>query len=278
MALYSQEEKIYLNQLAGLAYAVGTDTSIVAGASGSPMLTVGTRLDTTTDILLGRMVSIGDGGDGSRIVLHDNTTGADRWEIDNNHSTGDFRIFQPGTVLFYIEPNSGNRRTFVKGPDNALGVAHREDGYNETIYSAADISLGTGDDADFVDADATNAKITFTVNVPGRFRVEFNFSGHVTGTGAGASIHSATYFRLTDGTNNTKTLAMQLAVDDAGGQTPALTVPFTLVGVFNFTTTGSKTVKLQKRNITSTAIGDRLILSSNSVERALVMRAYRISN
>ena len=43
--------------------------------------------------------------------------------------------------------------------------------YTQTVYDSAAISLGTSTDGAFVDADATNAKITHTPATAGKYRV-----------------------------------------------------------------------------------------------------------
>lgn len=144
--------------------------------------------------------------------------------------------------------------------------------FTEVIYSAAVINLGLVNDGSFVDVDATNAKIDFTVNVVGKYRIEFQFPHTWEITNGGVF----TFFRFTDGTTNSK--AIQSGAQDQG-TTITFTNPVNFSAVFNFTTTGSKTVKLQKRNASfSGTIIRNVIESDNSVERALIMRAYKISN
>jgi|SRR5882724_2022512 len=149
------------------------------------------------------------------------------------------------------------------------------DGYNSASYSTADIDIGTTNDGAFADVDATNATLTFTVNNTGRFLVNFQFSLNIVG-GVGLAVTSSTIFRLTDGTNPSSAIQAGTAQPASVAFSESITIPFNLQAVFNFTSTGSKTIKLQKQNLTSTNIGTRTVeADSNS---PLSMFAVRIAN
>lgn len=150
----------------------------------------------------------------------------------------------------------------------------REDGINTNIFSnGTSISLGTSTDASYVDVDATNAKITFTVNYPGRYIVIFCFSCTFVATGAGnGTIRIG--FQLTDGTSTTGT--MNYAAISMTREDPY----FNLMGVYNFTSTGSKTIKLQKLRTTMTNMSSCDIYTNSGANQAggLHMYAYRIAD
>jgi hypothetical protein len=152
----------------------------------------------------------------------------------------------------------------------------RTDTYNETTYSTGAISIGTTVAGAFGDVDATNASITFTVNCTGRYKIEFHFTHLLAANAAGAASTGTVRWRLTDGTTNKEAIETGLIHDGDVGNTGAIRIPVTMSSVFNFTSTGSKTIKLQYENITMTAIGTNQVLSAST--SPLVMRAYRIAD
>lgn len=130
-------------------------------------------------------------------------------------------------------------------------------------YSGGDIDLGTSNDGSFADVDATNAKIDFNVSMPGKYIVRCIFTLDVVGD-VGSLLNSQVSFKLTDGTNSSPPIL-------SGGNIPGvlmvanqLSTPFFIAGIFNFTSAGSKTVKLQKKNISSTNINTRKILANSN--------------
>lgn len=143
-----------------------------------------------------------------------------------------------------------------------------------TSYSGGDISIGTSNDGAYVDVSAS-AAITFTVTVPGQWMVLFNFSESMTSV-ISLSPASSTLFRLSDGTNVSKSVQFSTVQPLNLGLATSLTSPLTLFNSFTFSTAGSKTVKLQKQNLASTNIGTRLI--SANANCPIVMIAYRISD
>lgn len=141
-----------------------------------------------------------------------------------------------------------------------------------SAYTGGDISLTTSNDGSFVDV--TNAAITFTVTVAGQWLVMFNFSETMTSV-ISLSPASSTLFRLSDGTNTSSPVQYSTVQPLNIGLATSLTSPITLFNSFNFTA-GSKTVKLQKQNLTSANIATRNISANTNCP--IVMIAYRISN
>lgn len=153
----------------------------------------------------------------------------------------------------------------------------REDGITTKTFNGGDISLGTGNDGSFVDVDATNAAITFTVNVPGNYLVTFDYAIDVL-FGTGGVRIAKTRWRLTDGTNFSSIFFSSESMESIASFT-AHSKNLHYSFPFNFTTTGSKTVKLQKRNdTTGTITSYDLKASTGNDNGELFMIAYRISN
>jgi hypothetical protein len=153
----------------------------------------------------------------------------------------------------------------------------RTDTYQESVYNASsDISLGTTNDGAFADVDATNAKITFTVGVAGRYKVEFAFLYHVA-FGVSANSNSATSFRLTDGTTPSDEVYIQ-DQSNAGANGRIIYFQVVVSEVYNFTA-GAKTIKLQKQNLSSTNVTSRGVgLNTTGPKLSLTMRAHRIAD
>jgi len=151
----------------------------------------------------------------------------------------------------------------------------RTDTYAESSYNSVNISIGTTNDGAFADVDATNAKITFTVNCTGRYLVNFLFA-YQANAAAGAIFNSLTSFRLTDSSTNSNPIEVGHGVDSDAGSGAQIVYPVNLSHVFNFGSTGSKTVKLQKQNITSTNISSRAVTAS--ADSSITMRAHRIAD
>lgn len=144
-----------------------------------------------------------------------------------------------------------------------------------TSYTGGDISIGTSNDASFVDVDATNAKISITVTIPGTWQVVCAFATSISSV-VSLSLSSSTAFQLTDGTTNTPAINPGNTLPLSLGLVTSSSVPQTLIGTFTWSSAGTKTVKLQKKNITSGNIGTRTV-SANS-NSPLAMSVYRISN
>jgi len=122
------------------------------------------------------------------------------------------------------------------------------------VYTAAVINLGTGTDVAFVDADTTNAELTFTPELAGDYRVTAHFTVRLQATAAAAPAFFA-YYRLNDNTNTVAATAQVIGWDAiaAAGQAE-YTVPVCLSQVFTLTAV-STTIRLQKRVTTATNIG-----------------------
>lgn len=171
-----------------------------------------------------------------------------------------------------IDDTLGEATILTQGTD--LLITGTND-YTTASYTGGDISIGTTNDGSYADVDATNANITFTVNATGKYLVSFVFSSSFTGT-IGLSSNSVTSFRLTDGTNNSNSIS-------SGALLPGLTLfvngnteTISLNAIFTFSSTGSKTVKLQKKNITSSNIDSRQVLANS--DSAITMYAMRVAD
>ena len=147
--------------------------------------------------------------------------------------------------------------------------------FGASFYTSGDISIGTSTDNSYDDVDATNAQITFNVNLPGKYIIRCNFSYSVQGD-TGLSLSSQTSFRLTDGTNNSLPIAVGGSMPSLLGFNNSIVVPIFLSGIFNFATTGSKTVKLQKKNTASTNVNTRSVLAG--ADSSLMLGVLRVSD
>lgn len=185
-----------------------------------------------------------------------------------------------GCVLPTTAPSTNRSAALVSGVlqihDGTSAKSYlRTDTYNETVWNNGGVpyDLGAVNDGAFVDI--AGASIAFTVNVPGRYSVTFEFSVYLTVTAGGFASRS-TDFRLTDGTTNQRVNRVQHSSDATGLSGSGVEYPLFLIGVFNFTTTGSKTVKLQKQNISTVGAGSRNIGNISNVN--IAMKAFRIAD
>ncbi len=151
----------------------------------------------------------------------------------------------------------------------------RTDTFATATYTGGSASIGTTNDGGFSDVDSTNMKLTFTVATPGRYRVTCQFTYDALGTAA-STMDTQTFFRLSDGTTNSDPSGT--ARFSSGAATGAFNVqyPFSISWVFNFSTSGSKTVTLQKQNNQSTNITTRRVLAGTS--QSFVMDAVRVAD
>lgn len=168
--------------------------------------------------------------------------------------------------------SGGTGATTLTGLQTSLGIATTS---AINTYSAGDISIGTTNDGSYVDVDATNAKITFTVSVVGRYLVTCNFSTETTGT-VSLALSSRVSFRLTDSTNNSNPVKGGTTIPLVLLFISSFATPYSVFGTFDFATTGSKTIKLQKKNIVSTNIGARVVQATSDSCFSIV--AYKISD
>lgn len=134
----------------------------------------------------------------------------------------------------------------------------------------ATIDLGVINDLGFVDV-GSGTQITFTVNVPGKYLIIFNFTPEVL---SNTSINSQTIFQLTDGVTNKG--QYEFAVVSSPNNFN-LATSVTINEIFDYTTTGSKTIKLQKFNFSSTNLVRRQLLTGAAFS-AVNMRAFRVAD
>lgn len=159
-----------------------------------------------------------------------------------------------------------------------FGVDTMRSGTNDfafSVYNGGDIDIGTSNDGAYVDVDATNAQITFSVTSPGRFILSFNFSSKFSST-SGSNVGSAVSFRLTDGTVNSAPTSVGADLAAGAAFTSTLTSAIALNTIFDFPTAGSKTVKLQKFNKTSSNLDSRLVLANG--DTSIKMFAVRVAD
>jgi len=143
----------------------------------------------------------------------------------------------------------------------SVGVSINAD-YLLYAYTGAHISMGTTDDANFVDL--ANAQTTFTPTSPGKYMVVAEFGKN---TNAGSI---TTYFRLTDGTTISHALYTNNTRNVEG--------PVSISYIFNWSDTTTKTVKLQKRNDGTSGVGSSIIVSDGFATRSFRMMIYRIGS
>lgn len=135
--------------------------------------------------------------------------------------------------------------------------------FQQNVYNTGSISLGTTTAGFYSNADATNAKITFTPPSYGRYKVTFTFTHHMDGTGI------EVFFRLNDGTTSSPAIANY-------NPTGVSERPLTLSYIFAWQPT-SQTVTLQKRNVGGTITTNQIVGNATAgVELGLYMSVERI--
>lgn len=187
-----------------------------------------------------------------------------------------------GCVLPTTAPNTNRSAALVSGVlqihDGTSAKSYlRTDTYNESSVAINfPLDLGNATDANFVDVGGAY-QIVFTVNVPGRYMIIFEFQW---GSDVGrVADRFTTLFRITDGTNNGKAVEVISSSTNQGAtEYVAFSTAITITEVFNYTTTGSKTVKLQKRNYGTSAVGTNVLLGVGGVSTGLYMKAFRIAD
>lgn len=170
-----------------------------------------------------------------------------------------------------IDAATGQNTVFESGDMIPTGA----NDFSSNSYAGGNISIGTSNDGSFADVDATNAKITFTVNLVGKYLVFFSFSLDTLGT-TGVSHNTATSFMLTDGTNNSKVVSAGALLPGVTLFASGITNAIQLKHIFDFQTTGSKTIKLQKKNTVSGNVATRQVLANSNSE--IAMFAVRVSD
>jgi len=136
--------------------------------------------------------------------------------------------------------------------------------YQQTTYSTGNILLGTSTDGSFVDADSTNAKLSFTPSNAGRYKVTFTFTHYRKAAAL------STLFELDDGTTQSTVQQSYTALATADN-----TVIITLSYIFNWTAT-AQTVKLKKKVTTATTVTANEIETFSGTSQGLQMEVFRI--
>jgi len=132
-------------------------------------------------------------------------------------------------------------------------------------YAAGNIDIETSTDTDFEAVNATNAKITFSPEYKGKYKITFHFCHKVIGSDAAAGdVVAKVKFKIGDGTTSSP-----IAVVHYGEQTTAAIdvrtqiTPMTLSVVIDVTDTSADVdVYLYKYNVTLTKVTTNEIAAS----------------
>lgn len=145
----------------------------------------------------------------------------------------------------------------------------RVDGFTSDVDTGA--ATLADNQATFVAADAVDGALTFTVNVIGRYLVFFTFNCRFA-PNAGTETFGVS-FRLNDGTNSSSPITFQRT--NVGG---SYSVPVTLLHVFNFATTGAKTVTLQYKTSTTDVATTTTYNDQTTFASECSMGAFRVAD
>ena len=175
-------------------------------------------------------------------------------------------------IPFGINSDTGHNEGLDAGADT---ICSGTNDLANTPYAGGNIDIGTINDIGFVDVDAVNAKLDFTVSYPGTYKVSFRFSC-LAQSGAGQSLSSLASFRLTDGVNNSTPICCGTSIPADVGFVNGDNSCVVAEHEFFFDTDGAKTVKLQKKNTLSTNISSREVLAN--ADSGLSMSVYRVAD
>jgi len=130
--------------------------------------------------------------------------------------------------------------------------------YATDYYNGGNITIGTSADSAWAAVDAVNASLSFKPEMIGQYRVTCYFTHRATST-ATTEFEIDTGFRLTDGTDASYAV-------NSGGYMPATAAasgeffhPCFITFVFDWSTTTTKTITLQKYNRTCTAVSANVV-------------------
>ena len=161
------------------------------------------------------------------------------------------------------------------GAQNKVNTLFEKQRATQT-YTAAVIDMAAAPDADFVDVDAVNASFTFTPETAGNYRAYAAFTVRLQSTAGTAPVFFG-YYRLRDITtpvNGTpESIGWNIAA--VGGVQVEYTVPVLLTTVFNLTAVAT-TIRLQKRNVTTTNIGTHQVYVNAIGPTGLVLAVEKI--
>lgn len=163
----------------------------------------------------------------------------------------------------------------VNDTSGMVEMYDQTDSFPPVSFTGGNVNVGTSNDSDFVDADANNLKATFNASKEGRYLVKAIFTLSNLAS-LGLSMTSDTLFRLTDGTNHSSPVSIGGVLSGVLGIASGMKVPVTVEHVFDYNTSGSVTIKLQKRNISSVNISTREVLANSTVP--FTLSAIRILN
>lgn len=158
---------------------------------------------------------------------------------------------------------------------SVAGTLLRTDTYASSSFSGGNISIGNTVDGAFADVSAANASITFTCNVPGKYLVLCRFTVKFQSNSDTDSSFTCS-FRLTDGTNPSLGMAVGHSLEQKTADNAYVIFPVSLEHVFTFATTGSKTVKIQKKILGATAINTGTVFAATDEE--IQMQVMRIAD
>lgn len=140
--------------------------------------------------------------------------------------------------------------------------------FQQTVYTgaAANINCGTSVDGAFVDADATNAKITFTPASAGKYKVTMTFSHY-----RKAAILDV-FFLISDGTTSSPS---QESYEVGAGAEDMIIVALSFV--FTWTAV-AQTVNLKKKVTTASTVTANVIECDSGNSQGLQMLVERIGS
>lgn len=151
-------------------------------------------------------------------------------------------------------------------------------------YAFSDINssfnLGTGG-FETTFTDVAGCSITFTVNQTGRWMVNFSGVYFVAVDTVATFFQSSTGLRISDGSAFSPTITPATAGNHPGSTVYWFATPVFLSHVFNFTTTGSKTVILQRKNFAGSNLLVRTLNGGpdgQGVSAGPFFQAFKIGN
>ena len=130
----------------------------------------------------------------------------------------------------------------------------------DNTYSGGDVSLGT---TTATVADVSNHSVTFTADYVGDYLVIFTFTHRLRGNSSGDADAFIT-FQLEDGTTTKGEFQSSFRVNTSTSTLPDATRTITVSENFNYTSTGSKTIDLQRINNFIGAITVNSIISDGT--------------
>ena len=148
--------------------------------------------------------------------------------------------------------------TFNSDGDASLTNTLFDKQYVQSSYTGGDISIGTSADGAYAAVDAVNAVISIVPEIIGKYRATFTFTHRATST-ATTEMEADVSFRITDGTTASPAVNSGGYIPATAANSGVLTNTVTLSYIFDFTTTSTKTITLQKYVRTATALSANVV-------------------